>query len=69
MPLSVHYNAYVIQVPPRIEEIVLFLLAHQEMICRTPLCALEFHCSTGREVKGKLKIELPKPTKIFIDKR
>lgn len=61
MPLSVHYNAYVVTVPPRIEEIVLFLLAHQDVICKTPLCAVTFNCGYGNEVKARLQIDLPKP--------
>lgn len=68
MPMSVQYNAHVVTLSPRIEEIVLFLIMHQEMICKTPLCALEFHCGHGRDVKGKLKVELPKP-KIMLDTR
>lgn len=63
--MTVTHNARAITVAPRIEQIVLYLIAHQAQICQMPVCALEFYCGLGREVKGKLKVELVKPEKLL----
>jgi hypothetical protein len=61
MPILVTYNASVVTLPPRLERIVLYLLAHQETICQAPACQLEFNCGLGAEVKGRLRIDLTHP--------
>ena len=67
MPVHVRFNTHEITVPPRLAQMILFLVTHQSMICQVPTCAVTFHCGAGAEVKGEFKVSLPKPT-ITLDK-
>jgi hypothetical protein len=62
--MTITHNARTMTVPPRLEQMILVLLANMDTLERASFCTVELHARQGAEVTGNVRIPLRRLEKI-----